>query len=124
MTPSVCNEPGCPRFAVRRGRCLEHARLDQRRYDASRGGRQARGYGAGWAAVRAFVLERDGHLCRVRGPRCTGTATTCDHIVPVIDGGALHDPANLRASCARCNFGHRGARPSPAYDAPTHYRRS
>jgi 5-methylcytosine-specific restriction protein A len=62
-------------------------------------------YGTGWKKVRLMVLERDGWLCRVRGPNCLGGATEVDHIVPVVVGGAWHDPSNLRASCGPCNKG-------------------
>jgi len=108
VTAQVCNERGCPAFAVRRGKCADHAGQAQRAYDASRGGRQARGYGRGWEKVRLEVLERDGSTCQIRGPLCKGRATTVDHIVAVIDGGAHLDPRNLRAACGPCNYGHHG----------------
>ena len=38
----------------------------------------------------------------MRGPTCTGTATTVDHIVPIAEGGDDH-PGNLRAACVPCN---------------------
>jgi 5-methylcytosine-specific restriction endonuclease McrA len=41
----------------------------------------------------------------IQGPRCTGIATTVDHIIPTSQGGAFWDTANLRASCERCNYG-------------------
>jgi 5-methylcytosine-specific restriction endonuclease McrA len=34
-----------------------------------------------------------------------GFADTVDHVVARADGGALYDPANLRAACRRCNSG-------------------
>ena len=58
---------------------------------------------AQWRRVRRQVLERDGHQCRIRGPKCRGTATDVDHVVPVPDGGATYDPNNLRAACHTCN---------------------
>lgn len=61
--------------------------------------------GRPWRRVRLLVLQRDGYVCRMRGPRCTGVATTVDHIVPLHLGGSLLDPANLRAACAKCNYG-------------------
>jgi 5-methylcytosine-specific restriction enzyme A len=60
-------------------------------------------YGSKWRRVRAIVLKRDGFECQVRGPGCRGLAGEVDHIIPVLAGGALYDPANLRASCAWCN---------------------
>ena len=55
-----------------------------------------------WVRTRKTVLERDGYECQIRGPRCTGVATECDHIVPHAHGGdASLD--NLRAACKPCN---------------------
>ena len=50
-----------------------------------------------------WVLERDRHLCQIRGPHCTTYATCVDHIQPRADGGDVHDPSNLRAACRTCN---------------------
>ena len=62
-------------------------------------------YSGPWRRIRAQVLERDGGLCQIRGPRCTGTADAVDHIIPVASGGPWFDPANLRAACTTCNNG-------------------
>lgn len=48
-------------------------------------------------------MERDGGRCMVGAPGCMGVASQVDHVVPVADGGAFYDDANLRASCSRCN---------------------
>lgn len=56
-----------------------------------------------WRALRVEILERDGYKCRIHGPKCKGKAAEVDHIIPVADGGAIWDPANLRASCSACN---------------------
>lgn len=56
-----------------------------------------------WRSVRRLVLARDMHRCQVAGQRCTVTATEVDHIVPLTEGGAPYDPANLRAACKWCN---------------------
>lgn len=58
-----------------------------------------------WRKVRLAVLERDQHICQVRGPRCIGRATEVDHIIPWRQNGAWLDPANLRSSCQPCNTG-------------------
>jgi len=60
-------------------------------------------YGGAWPRIRRTILDRDGHVCQVRGPRCTGKATCVDHIVAASKGGEWWDPANLRASCRWCN---------------------
>lgn len=51
----------------------------------------------GWAAIRARILQRDGHQCTATddGVRCTHKATDVDHI----DDPADHADANLRALC-------------------------
>lgn len=65
-----------------------------------------------WRTLRQQILQRDGGQCQIRGPHCTGIATTVDHIHPRYLGG--RDVAsNLRASCKRCNYSRR-ASPSPA----------
>jgi 5-methylcytosine-specific restriction protein A len=60
-------------------------------------------YNHAWRKVRKLVLERDGWVCQIKGPRCMGRATQVDHIIPWRFGGALYDPENLRASCTSCN---------------------
>ena len=76
--------------------------------------------GRPWRRVRDAVIVRDGGVCQLRYPgRCTGTATTADHVLPVAYGGD-NELVNLRASCVACNE-HRGAgrssrqRPSPGW---------
>lgn len=56
-----------------------------------------------WQAVRAAILERDHGRCQIAAHKCTVAATDVDHIVPLADGGAPYDPANLRAACKWCN---------------------
>jgi 5-methylcytosine-specific restriction endonuclease McrA len=58
--------------------------------------------------LRARILQRDSHLCRIQGEGCTVVAAEVDHIVSPRDGGAWFDPSNLRAACAHCNHA-RGA---------------
>lgn len=62
-----------------------------------------------WRKLRAYVLGRDGYLCRVRlDAGCTGNAPLVgghvDHIVPLGMGGDKWDVNNCRASCAHCNL--------------------
>ena len=74
-------------------------------------------YDARWRRVRLVVLERDGYLCRIRGPRCLGVADQVDHVIRPQDGGAWYDEANLRGACAPCNVG-RQPRWSTASSSP------
>lgn len=66
----------------------------------------------GWRRLRALVLDRDGHRCKLPRPdgrpgECGAFATHVDHVVPRKRGGQ-DVPANLRAACASCNL-RRGA---------------
>ena len=66
--------------------------------------------GGPWPRIRKAILVRDGYQCRIRGPKCTGTATTVDHIVPRQQAPHLvYEPSNLRAACSVCNSGRRPA---------------
>lgn len=55
--------------------------------------------------MTAWVIERDGGRCRMirDGHECGDPADSADHIVPIAEGGAVWDPANLRAACLPCN---------------------
>lgn len=55
-----------------------------------------------WRKLAALIKARDNYRCQIRGPRCTGLATTVDHIVER-DAGGTDDPSNLRAACNPCN---------------------
>ncbi len=53
-----------------------------------------------WRRVRAAVLARDHHRCRLNLNGCTGTATQVHHIAGKDAGD---DPANLISACPTCN---------------------
>lgn len=55
------------------------------------------------------MLARDNYQCQIRLPKCTGTATTVDHIQAIIEGGHPYDERNLRAACMHCNTSLGGA---------------
>jgi 5-methylcytosine-specific restriction endonuclease McrA len=61
-----------------------------------------------WRQLRKLILARDGYVCRIAGPKCTGIATEVDHVVALADGGT-DDVSNLRAACLPCNRGRAGA---------------
>ena len=52
------------------------------------------------AAVRQFVLDRDGHRCVYCGAT---ERLSLDHVMPFSRGGSDH-PANLQALCLPCNW--------------------
>jgi 5-methylcytosine-specific restriction endonuclease McrA len=55
-----------------------------------------------YVIARPVVLAEAGYRCEIRLAGCRGTATTVDHITPLIDGGT-HARTNLRAACVSCN---------------------
>jgi 5-methylcytosine-specific restriction endonuclease McrA len=55
-----------------------------------------------WRKVRAAVLERDGHRCRIKlADYCTSVATEVHHTVSREAAG--DDPTHLVAACRTCN---------------------
>jgi 5-methylcytosine-specific restriction endonuclease McrA len=59
-----------------------------------------------WQRLRKAVLQRDGHSCRIQGPRCTGYATTVHHLVASSERPDLFWASdNLVSACTRCNYG-------------------
>lgn len=53
-----------------------------------------------WAAIRAFIFERDNYTCTYCGKQ--GGDLECDHIVPVYQNGSS-DGDNLTTACKPCN---------------------
>lgn len=64
-----------------------------------------------WRRLRAAVLERDDYRCQT--PDCPATATEVHHVVPVAQGGAMFDVANLVSLCRACHLDKHDSR-SPA----------
>ena len=60
---------------------------------------------AAWQKTRRAILARDGRLCQLRGPKCTGIATTVHHLLPSSQYPRLFfDASNLAAACRHCNY--------------------
>lgn len=56
------------------------------------------------STARAAIVLRDGCACTYCGTGLDPFGSfDLDHYVPQSKGGAVHDPANLVASCASCN---------------------
>lgn len=95
--PTICGQPGCANDQP----CPDHApkpwrNNTERRPTALRGrARQQR---------NARILHRDHHRCQAatHDPRCDGTATEVDHVIPLAEGGPETDN-NLAAINTRCN---------------------
>lgn len=60
-------------------------------------------YDRAWRKMRGVILRRDGGVCQLQRKGCTFHATTVDHIIPLVQGGARLDPRNLQAACSWCN---------------------
>jgi 5-methylcytosine-specific restriction protein A len=101
-----CVKPGCPEYAVRKGRCAEHAA----QFDQQRGTTTERGLGARWRKLRALKLKRD-PICQIQTHCGKGIgvsdgmpATEVDHIIPRSrrpDLGFVW--SNLQSACQPCN---------------------
>jgi len=52
-----------------------------------------------WAQRRRAVLERDGWVCQIQGPKCIGRANEADHIGANTD----HRLHMLQAACKPCH---------------------
>ena len=55
-----------------------------------------------WKRLRRAVLRRDGYRCQAC-KKLAGRAEI-DHVMPVEDGGAEWDMANLQTLCRDCHF--------------------
>jgi 5-methylcytosine-specific restriction endonuclease McrA len=104
----LCSATRCPECATAYNRAVN------RRKDAQRPSPAERGYGHDWRKVRAEVLERDGWTCRW----CGQPAKTVDHLVPLAQGGARLDTANLVAACLCCNSARGGQTRRPVFFQP------
>ena len=103
-----CLEPGCPEL-VDKGRCRAHQTQRYRQIERYRGSSTARGYDVDWRRVRARVLAAEPRcrMCVAAGRDIengrVSWATEVDHIIPLVQGGARLDRANLQPLCGRCH---------------------
>ena len=72
-----------------------------------------RKYGRRWTALRAIILERDGHRCCLCGETSDLHA---DHIFPFGLGGGEFDADNLWTLCSECNLRLGAKRKEPAVE--------
>ncbi|WP_407673901.1 HNH endonuclease signature motif containing protein [Nocardioides pini] len=81
-------------WAVTRGRCADcYTPWEQRSQHGQKITRRQR------ERFRTAVLRRD-PVCRACGE---ADATEADHVIPVADGGSLHDVANGQGLCHACH---------------------
>ena len=104
--PTPCRYPGCPAVVPRPGYCDAHSASMHRDY-----GRARRGFDAEvgfyqsrqWRSVRAAFL-REHPLCGACGVAGRLVpAQVVDHVVPIKDGGARFEAANLQSLCVSCH---------------------
>lgn len=88
---SPCIQSGCPRPAVSRGRCAEHAALLPQ---PDRASNTERGYGSHWRVIRDRYISLHPY-CAV----CGAPSRIAHHLVELKDGGTA-DESNLVALCA------------------------
>jgi 5-methylcytosine-specific restriction enzyme A len=108
MTPwapkKPCTAPGCSRLCDG-GKCPEHLGIERRIYDQGRRSPEAHRFyrSKQWLAVRQAHLRHEPlcRACKAAGRIVPGYAV--DHIVPIADGGARLDEANLQSLCAACH---------------------
>lgn len=53
--------------------------------------------------VKIAVAVRDGGMCQIKSPVCTGTGEVYDHKWPWSHGGSSKDPDNIQMACRACN---------------------
>lgn len=59
---------------------------------------------AGWRALRAWVLARDGFTCQLRLDGCTGSRELeVHHTLGAQASGIVCDPQHLVTACRTCN---------------------
>ncbi len=103
LPPHPCAEPGCPALVDGQPRCEAHKAESWKRYDESRGSRDARGYGSRWRKVREIVLNAE-PLCRLCAKAGIVTAATLvDHIVPKAREAEDYRLENLQPLCRACH---------------------
>ena len=104
--PTPCRFPGCAAVLATAGYCDRHRVAVHREYGRARRGFDAEvGFyqSARWRTVRAAFLREHPlcGMCAARGR--VVAAVVVDHVVPVKDGGARFDVANLQALCVTCH---------------------
>lgn len=102
---SACTRRGCSGI-VHDGVCTVCGpRVKQWRQatDERRGSYRDRGYNAKWDRVREQYINAHPMCERCLEENRVTMAAIVHHIVPLVDGGALLDEANMMAVCTRCH---------------------
>lgn len=102
-----CLQPGCPTLVRNAIRCATHQQQWATKHDAAdrirRGSARDRGYDGTWERVRRMKLRANPLCERCGAEGITRTADLVHHVVPLNDGGARLDMANLKSVCTPCH---------------------
>jgi 5-methylcytosine-specific restriction protein A len=104
--PTPCRHPGCPAVLVTPGYCDKHRVASHRDYGRARHGFDSERtfyQSVAWRALRAAFLHQHPVCCRCEARGVIVAAVVADHILPIKDGGARLDEANLQALCVPCH---------------------
>jgi len=95
-----CAYPGCPELTHERY-CEKHKQVVDRQYNQFERDKESQKFyeSVAWRRLRRIKLETN-PLCEDCGKV---KATTADHIVPIKQGGAALDIANLQSLCGSCH---------------------
>ena len=96
--PSACLRPGCPGRATRGGYCDAHRPRSRSVEDAAQ---NSRWYDRRWQRLRRQFLAEFPLCAHCDHAGHVREANVVDHIVPLRNGGARLDRANLQPLCTR-----------------------
>jgi len=101
----ICSHPSCSEL-VKSGKCEQHSKQEQQRYDRQRGTAHDRGYNYRWSKYSQWFLRQPENVfCKLQLPGCTNLSKCVDHIDPP-DGPndpRFWDPKNHQGGCIHCN---------------------
>ncbi|WP_143295494.1 HNH endonuclease [Burkholderia pseudomallei] len=104
--PTPCRFPGCAEVLASPGYCAAHRGWAHRDYGRARRTFDAElGFykSSAWQQCRAAYLRAHPLCAHCSGRGHTVAARVVDHVVPIKDGGARLDWANLQSLCTRCH---------------------
>ena len=106
-TPRPCAKVGCPKTTTE-GYCAEHKKVEDKSWSSNayrtvkreKKATDSVYSTARWQRLRKMMLRRQ-PACQAEG--CNELAREVDHIVPMSNGGAQYDMANLQCLCTSCH---------------------
>ena len=99
--PTACYESGCPRTVTRGTYCDAHKPVRVATTPKAKAlAPSKRGYDHRWVRVRLAYITANPLCVTCEREGLVTQASQVDHIVPLRNGGARLDPANLQSLCA------------------------